>query len=327
MTKTEADWVELALKTMNCNQKALAKTLGVSTSQVSKWKAGESMSSERTAEFRKLTGVKSHYPDFVLWVGSVENADKWAALIQELADDAEESSETGYDSGLGELDDENTAALWCSYIAATFREMGVKDPTEFPEELVYVGEDDFEGDDDDYDDAENERLSKVHDNKYASIIRRLFVSYTDIAGFYFAYVGDIVDARDRDDDIKCEDMDGGEFLFTLRDLAVCKIEVDPVFAPKMGEFRHKTLEFFAEKIRELKSYAFKKRIPLKAELGDLIAFSHEKIGCEAERESLGVNDTEAHPDIYMNELLCRMRSMSDAIEKIMEKLGIEGDGK
>jgi transcriptional regulator with XRE-family HTH domain len=55
--------VTLALKTLECEQKKLAKRLGVSETQVAKWKQGESMSHEKQTKLRKLIGIDM-YTDF-----------------------------------------------------------------------------------------------------------------------------------------------------------------------------------------------------------------------------------------------------------------------
>jgi len=49
--------VTLALKTLECEQKKLAKRLGVSETQITKWKQGESMSHEKQTKLRKLIGI------------------------------------------------------------------------------------------------------------------------------------------------------------------------------------------------------------------------------------------------------------------------------
>ena len=43
----------------------------------------------------------------------------------------------------------------------------------------------------------------------------------------------------------------------------------------------------------------------------------------AERQSLGLNNSNLHPDIYMNELLVGMRAIHQVLPAIIKKLGIE----
>src|ERR1700688_1812613 len=97
--------VTLALKTLECEQKKLAKRLGVSETQITKWKQGESMSHEKQTKLRKLIGIDM-YTDvaFVLAAGSVEAADKWGKLMTFLAEHANSSA-------IDEMGFEDTALL------------------------------------------------------------------------------------------------------------------------------------------------------------------------------------------------------------------------
>ncbi|OAF07429.1 hypothetical protein AXW67_29835 [Bradyrhizobium neotropicale] len=83
---------------MGCNQKELALKLKVSTTQISKWKKGEYMSSEMEHRIKELTKIGDHHPAVVLWAGSVKNAKKWEELFHRLAELADDNSETGYDT-------------------------------------------------------------------------------------------------------------------------------------------------------------------------------------------------------------------------------------
>ena len=47
----------LALKTLGCEQKKLAKRLVVFETQITKWKQGESISQEKQTKLRKLIGT------------------------------------------------------------------------------------------------------------------------------------------------------------------------------------------------------------------------------------------------------------------------------
>src|ERR1700722_1491598 len=91
--------VTLALKTLGCEQKKLAKRLGVSETQITKWKQGERMSHEKQTKLRKLVGIDMYTDvDFVLAAGSVEAADKWGKLMTFLAEhaNADATDEMGF---------------------------------------------------------------------------------------------------------------------------------------------------------------------------------------------------------------------------------------
>ena len=54
--KTE-NYIEFAIKKLNCSQKDLAKKIGVSPTQISKWKQGEHMSYDTQTKFQKLCEI------------------------------------------------------------------------------------------------------------------------------------------------------------------------------------------------------------------------------------------------------------------------------
>src|SRR5437899_6233328 len=130
---TSKAWVELALETLACNQQALARRVGVSPTQITKWKSGEHMSFEMEKKFQALLnlGDDQRHPEFVLWAGSVEAANKWDQLIHRLAEEAHDAAETSYDT-YPLIDDEG---LLCVTVSDTLRKMGVDPPRTFPKEL------------------------------------------------------------------------------------------------------------------------------------------------------------------------------------------------
>ena len=76
----------------------LALRLGVSPTQISKWKNGEYMSQEMEDKIRAMINIGDKHPMFVLLAGSVEAANKWEKLIHFLAEAADENAETGYNT-------------------------------------------------------------------------------------------------------------------------------------------------------------------------------------------------------------------------------------
>jgi transcriptional regulator with XRE-family HTH domain len=91
-------FVQLALEILSCSQKELALRLGVSPTQISKWKQGDHLSFDMESKFRALVNIGGEDPEYVVWAGSIETADKWKKLIHFLAEAADQGAETGYDT-------------------------------------------------------------------------------------------------------------------------------------------------------------------------------------------------------------------------------------
>lgn len=66
---------------------------------------------------------------------------------------------------------------------------------------------------------------------------------------------------------------------------------------------------------------------MRAELLDLIHQSNDELAQEAEAESLGLNASRLHPDVYMNELLVGMRTIHQVLPVVLKKLGIYDEFK
>jgi transcriptional regulator with XRE-family HTH domain len=124
--------VQLALKTSSCDQKTLAKRLGVSETQITKWKRGESMSYEQQQKIRKITKIGDKLdPEFVLASGSVEAAKKWEKLVRFLAKNAYSNAENESGFETDPFADGDLEGLpWQTW--RTLQSMGVEWPRSFP---------------------------------------------------------------------------------------------------------------------------------------------------------------------------------------------------
>jgi transcriptional regulator with XRE-family HTH domain len=178
---------------LECEQKKLAKRLGVSETQITKWKQGESMSHEKQTKLRKLIGIDM-YTDvaFVLAAGSVETADKWGKLMAFLAEHANSSAtdEMGFeDAAL--LTEDFFELHWQTF--RTLKHMGIAWPQTFPAELEKIDHQllawwrsdspeevgDEEADSDAF-------WTLISSNPHAHLIDSIYKSYTDVSAFFTA---------------------------------------------------------------------------------------------------------------------------------------------
>lgn len=303
------DLIELALDILSCNQKTLAQKLKVSPTQISKWKKGEYMSLDMSEKLRSLIDIGDTDPAFIRWAGSVEQAKKWERLIIYLADVAFEAAETGYNTTpLNEDFD-----LLCGHTIALLNDLGVAPPTSFPEVLNFDYDAYMEDDDDIQDPWE-----AFDQNPYSSLIYSIYKALNDVYGFYAAYVAELIN----DDELNLIDTPACNIFPCLIDLAASKIEIDEQFAPNAQSFQHRVLRNYEGWLTLVKDRAFRAGIPLRAELLCLVYDSKYELGAAAETESLGVNSSRLHPDIYMNELLVGMRAIHQVLPAIMKKLEI-----
>jgi len=82
--------IDYILEHTDLNQSRLARKLNVSRAQVSKWKAGDYLSMERTSQLLKLAGLfDTVNVGWAIFAGSEENANAWYSYVLEILDDVE----------------------------------------------------------------------------------------------------------------------------------------------------------------------------------------------------------------------------------------------
>lgn len=304
--------IELATKHLSCTQKELANQLGVSPTQISKWKKGEYISSEMRENFKKLLNIDELHPEFILMAGSLEDAKKWDHLIHILADLAYACAETGYDTE--PLQDDFQLLSWHTF--NTLKQLGLTPPFSFPTELDL----DYEN----LDEVEHEIfMENIENHPISHLIWNIFLAVNDVYGFYAAYIAEIID----DESLDLFETDAVNIEPCLIELAACKIDISIEIAPNFNKFRYETLENYKEWLNIVKEKAFRANIPLRAELLNLVYDSQDELSHEAEAESLSINERRIHPDIYMNELLVGMRTLHQVLPVIMKKLEIYDEFK
>jgi len=289
--------VKLALKKLNYSQNQLAEMLGVSASQISRWKNhGDYISSEYKDKLNEACNIGGVSADFILRFGSKENAAQWDKLFRELADYAQENNETSYNCPQLIDYDEWDISLKISNI---LDELGINLPQEMPKHLQIDNDDLFE-------------------DKYVRIISNIFESFTAIDGFFHAYFQELGNNDDIFENLmKIEE--------TLLNFAVCKINIDTELAPNFDNYKYTWLKEYREAIDQIKYKAICANLPLREELMNLIDAEIGELSEAAEREAFGFNKIQIHPDIYMNEIILGMRKINQVLPQIMEKLDIKFD--
>lgn len=131
--------IQYILDTTTLKQKDIAAKVGVSTTQVSKWKKGEYISSDKEEELNKLAGVIDFDLEWTKIVKTKENANKWIDYVHGVN---EEDSEL---EGRVELDSEIIQSL-----LTVISESGIELPPSPPIE-EYINDNNIEDDFERYD--------------------------------------------------------------------------------------------------------------------------------------------------------------------------------
>ena len=284
--------VNLALKQLGCSQKDLAASLGVSAGQLSKWKNyGDYMSREVEDKITTMCRIGELPADFILRFESVENAQKWDEFLKHIARYVSEASEGSYPAYyLQDYDHNNVNLEICEILEA----LGVDLPLEAPSIEDNV----------------------VFERSYVKAIQAIFEAYIGINDFFHAYFQELGSAENTFEIML-------ELERNFLNLAACKATLDMTVAPNLLSFKGEWLGYYRDKISEIKYKAVQSNEPLREELMKLVTEPTVKLSEDAERQAMGLNVDQVHPDIYTNEILMFTRTFNKFLPALMKKLEID----
>ena len=297
--------IEVALKELGVNQKQLAERLNVSTGQISRWKNhGDYISADLTKKLTTLCKLDETSPEFALFVGSIKNAKRWEKVIESCFDVAFDnygdfgSALHGY--GMDYVSSE---------IATTLKGLGI----EFPSKVPVLVEMEFNEQE-----LTNEQWQAYSEIPQVKVLSELISEYVVLENFYNTYIHSLNSYVDDDLFELSIEIHGNLFQ-----LAACKMDIPVELSVSNDEHRFKWERWYRTKISELKAAAVERKIPLKEELLKLVNDETESVANTTEYEAWGFNNNRIHPDIYMHEILLRLRRIDKVLPFIIKKLGID----
>jgi hypothetical protein len=195
------------------------------------------------------------------------------------------------------------------------RELGVAIPVPFPAELDCADYETVHRDDPETRGVFMTLLLEEHE--ISSLVWRMYRAFANVWGFRSAYLEEHLYDEDLGLGDERENIESG-----LLDLAAAKLDLDEKEYPGFRRFAFKTKRDFRIWLNTVKTKCIRAGAPLRAELMDMVNKSDEELRDEAERESLGFNDGNIHPDIYTNEVITGLRVIHQIMPALLERLGM-----
>lgn len=313
-------FVTLAILKLGCDQKELAKKLGVSQTQITKWKKGEHISVHMRAKFRKLLNINDSDPVLILAFGSEENLAKWNLINRYILDELDENSETGYTTAQGSAFVDGDGF---DYSLLALVEAGASFPKEFPEELVKVVEliDEL----DEYEDEDEwatacEFIDNVFEKSPSvGLFYDFWRSFIDVYGFYAAYLSPLADPANALYDLHEQVFEFEDELFELALIKGFSSSFDGL--PLYQEFKDNNYETIVKKVKKINELARQGGVFEKVDYLKILTADGDELAHSAEREALGFNETPMPLELKL-EILKETKKTQAILYVICRKLGI-----
>ncbi len=344
-----SEYIEIALKLLNCNQKELAAKLGVSPAQVTKWKQGEKMSAEMQHRIITLADLDPNYEHvasltkLIALTGSIECAQAWVGLIEYLSDNLATETDIKFLCGTvvdakftvpeshapvveprylwGELLDDDYVVS--EQVVGLLTSVGL-DLTAFPSQfnLEWVN---YESElRKDYDDI----LRIIESIPMLDLIQHMLATYYIVRDWVSTYIEPTLEALA--DSVPLGNKVVVDFYGSLMPIALTKLPWEGLSCvPDTPDFAKAMMHaetVSASNVKRLKLLVAEAGLPFLAEYNDLVTLHRGHLEEDSLRTPLSNTPDEGHPDIYQNELLRKTRENNAMLRLVCEKLGVsEGD--
>jgi hypothetical protein len=157
-------------------------------------------------------------------------------------------------------------------------------------------------------------------NPVCRLIEDWCSAYTDINGYFAAYIEDIIDASD---DLYIWWEEETDDLLTLTFIKLEREVLEPV-CPAIDQYISVKAEKWRDSLQELFDRAYRERLPIKTDIRNLMKMDIDSCSSEAEEEAL-LKPTMRHPHYAVDELLQSSEVMHKVLKLLCGKLGVTNE--
>lgn len=249
-------------------------------------------------------------------VNGKDNLIKWFELLDFIKD--ETCNEDCDYCNVNERLDEEPLLVYADLICA-LDHAGVKFPEVFPKELDFNYEENDNPDDKEEPDIYSNEI--IEENVFGRLFYQFFTVYGQYNSFKVEFMDPILDDTEGKDE-EWEDFYGkylefDEYLIELSLIYLIKDEKK--FAPKLYKLKERVFHNIKENIYQLKRFAYEHKIPLEAELIDLLNREPGYLDNLAEGHGM-INKYYGPMDYYVKLLIEKVGYLEDLVEGLNKKL-------
>jgi len=280
---------------------SLAKKLNVEEQVLLQWldSPRPHLPPELTQQLEEMT-IGEKYIDSltILAIGGLKALKQWQGLTNTLMSEACERSL--FDVPCPLLDEDKTAL--CEQVLAALLQAGMSFSPDIGTNLNSMN-----------------NIDDIESNEFTSLLSKIFNAMVNLDCYYQNFFESIAETPEV------------EFKYyhywdeILVDLAVYHVLDDQKRFPSIDTFKRQTELKVQGYITALKCHAYQHRLPLRAELLDLLTKEHKALYDYTEAEMMGLLPPQIHPDIYINEIIESQRLAHQVLPEICRKLKMSED--